>query len=144
MEMGVKPATVAAFVAAAFVSAPSNADEFNQPQLNAPVTMFYVSIPLGATTAKQSAPSYGLALQGKRQYETVMVDSRMFNLAEGLIGGIAAKWLLAGALVAGAGVYAVSRDKKRSENYSSSQNQQQNNAPPPQTPPADCNDPCKK
>ena len=142
--MGVKPATVAAFVAAAFVSAPSNADDFNQPQLNAPTTMFYVSIPLGARTAKESAVSYGLALQGKRQYETVMIDSRMFNFAEGLLGGIEAKWIIAGALVAGAGAYAVSQDKKRSDNYSSSQNQQQNNNPPPPPPPANCTDPCKK
>ena len=97
-----KPAAVAALVAAAFASAPSNADEFVQPQLNAPVTMFYVSIPLGAPTARQGAPSYGLALQGKRPYETVMLDSRMLNFAEGALAGIEAKWLIAGALV-GAG-----------------------------------------
>jgi hypothetical protein len=141
--MGVKPAAVAALVATAFVSAPSNADDIIQPQLNTPTTMFYVSIPLGASTAKERAPSYGLALQGKRQYEMVMLDSRMLNFAEGLLAGIEAKWLIAGVLVAGAGVYAVSQDRKRSDNYSSSQNQQQNNNPPPPPPPVNCTDPCK-
>ena len=141
--MGVKPAAVAALVAAAFVSAPSNADEIN-PQTMPQATMFYVSIPLGAATAKERAPAYGLALQGKRAYETVYIDSRMFNFAEGVLAGIEMKWLIAGAVVVGAGAYALNRDKSRSDNYSGSQNQQQNSNPPPPPPPADCNDPCRK
>jgi hypothetical protein len=140
--MGVKPAAVAALVAAAFVSAPSNADELFNNQQVSPATMFYVSIPLGAVTAKQRTPTYGLALQGKRQYETIQIDSRMLNAFEGAVGGIEIKWLIAGAVVVGAGAYAVSQDKKRSDNYQGSQNQQQNSPPPP--PQCDPNDPCKK
>ena len=138
--MGVKPAAVAALVAAAFTSTPSNADDFFNQQA-AQTTMFYVSIPLGGVNAKQRAPSYGLALQGKRQYETIQVDSHMLNAFEGaLLGGIEAKWLIVGAVVVGAGAYAVSQDKKRSDNYQGSQNQQQQQQqnPPP------CDEGCPK
>lgn len=139
--MGVKPAAVAALFAAAFVSAPSNADELFNNQQVSPATMFYVSIPLGGVTAKQRAPSYGLALQGRRQYETIQIDSRLLNAFEGAaLGGIEIKWLIAGAVVVGAGAYAVSQDKKRSDNYQGSQNQQQNTPPPA----CDPNDPCAK
>lgn len=137
--MGVKQ--VAAFAAALFASAPSLADDVVFQQ-TVPMTMFYVSIPLGATSAKQQAPSYGLALQGKRSYETVLVDSRMFNFAEGLLAGIEAKWVIAGALAVGGGVYLANKDKGRSNSYSGSQNNQQNNPPPP--PPCDPADPCSK
>ena len=140
--MGVKPAAVAALVAAAFVSSASSAEDLITPQTGTPMTMFYVSIPLGGDTAKQRAPSYGLAFQGKRQYETVLVDSRMLNLAEGLLAGIEAKWLIAGGLAVAGGVYLANRDNGRSNNYSSSQNNQQNSPPPP--PSCDPADPCKK
>jgi hypothetical protein len=137
--MGVKPAAVAALVASAVVSVPSNADEINpQSQISTPLTMFYVSLPLGGSTAKERAPAYGFALQGKRQYETVRVDTRTLNAFEGLIAGIEAKWVIAGAVVVGAGAYAVSKNNDRSNNYSGSQNQQQNNQPPP------CDNACKK
>jgi hypothetical protein len=139
--MGVKPAAVATLVAAALVSAASTADETISPQTTS-TTTFYVSIPLGAVGAKERAPSYGLALQGRRPYETLIIDSRMFSFAEGMLAGIEAKWLIAGAVVVGAGAYAVSKNKDRSDSYSGSQNNQQNSNPPP----ADCpqTDPCKK
>jgi hypothetical protein len=144
--MGVKPVAVAAFVASAFVSAPSNADEIINQQITTPLTMFYVSIPLGGSSAKERAPAYGFALQGKRQYETLYVDTRTLSAFEGALAGIEAKWLIAGAVVVGAGAYAVSKDRSRSTSYSSSQNQQQQNSPPQQPAPPGCdpNDPCKK
>lgn len=138
--MGVKPAAVAALIASAFVSAPSSADEIINQQITSPMTMFYVSIPLGGVTAKERAPAYGLALQGKRQYETVMIDTRTLHAFEGALAGIEAKWLIAGAVVVGAGAYALNKNKDRSSNYSGSQNNQQNNPPPP--PP--CDDTCPK
>ncbi len=93
-------------------------------------TMFYVSIPLGATTAKQAAPAYGLAFQGKRQFETVRLDSSMFNFsAAGMLAGIETKWLVVGG-IAVAGVAAVAlKNKNRSETYNTNQNNQQANAP---------------
>ena len=133
---------VALFAAALSVSAPSFADDIVLQQSTVPLTMFYVSVPLGGASAKERALSYGLALQGKRQYETVMIDSRTLSFAEGLLAGIEAKWLIAGGLAVAGGVYIASKDKGRSNNYSSSQNQQQNNPPPP--PACDPADPCKK
>lgn len=141
--MGVKPVAVAALLASAFASAPSSADEISpQSQITQPLTMFYVSIPLGGRSAKERAPAYGFALQGKRQYETVHVDTRTLNAFEGMLAGIEAKWVIAGAVIVGAGAYAVSKNNDRSNNYSGSQNQQQNNPPPPSS--CDPNNPCKK
>lgn len=110
--------------------------------LAAPTTLFYVSFPLGATSARERAPVYGLALQGRRAYQTVRVDSRMLSAFEGALAGIELKWLLVGGVAAAAGIYALSKDEQRSQSYSTSQNQQQSNPPPP--PSTDCNDPCKK
>ena len=140
--MGVKQ--VAAFIALLAAAAPSQANDFLSPQLNSPGAMLYVSVPLGSLTAKERAASYGLALQGSRPYERIMVDSRMFNFVEGVIAGIELKWLIVGAVVVGAGYYATRKDDDRSGGYSGSQNNQQNNNPPP-PPPADCPqpDPCK-
>lgn len=138
--MGVKQAV--AFVAVIATSPAVCADEILHPQLAPPTTMLYVSFPLGATTAKQRAPAYGFALQGRRQYETIRLDTRTLAAFEAALGGIEAKWLLAAGVVAAAGYYAVKKDEDRSDNYSGSQNRQQNNPPPP--PPACEPDPCKK
>jgi len=126
--------------AALIASAPTQADE-PQLQSTVPMTMLYVSVPIGATTPKERQLAYGFALQGKRQYETVYLDSRMFNAFEGVLAGIEAKWLIAGGLAVAGGVYMSRKDGGRSDGYSSSQNNQQNNAPPPPPP---CTDPCGK
>ena len=146
--MGVKPVTI--FMAAALTaSAPSQANDILNSQLTAPGTMVYVSVPLGGSTAKERVPSYGFALQGRRQYERIMIDNRMLGLVEGVVAGIEVKWLIVGAVVVGAGAYAMRKDEDRSSGYSGSQNNQQNsgsnsgsNPPPP--PPCDNPDPCKK
>jgi hypothetical protein len=128
-------------VAAALIaSAPAQADE-TQIQATVPMTMLYVSVPIGATAAKERTLAYGLALQGKRQYETVYLDSRMFNAFEGVLAGLEAKWLIAGGLAVAGGVYLSRRNDGRAASYSSSQNNQQNNPPPPPPP---CTDLCAK
>jgi hypothetical protein len=124
--------------AALIASVPAQADE-TQIQATVPTTMLYVSVPLGATAAKERALAYGLALQGKRQYETVYLDSRMLNAFEGVLAGLEAKWLIAGGLAVAGGVYLSRRNDGRAASYSSSQNNQQNNPPPPP-----CTDPCPK
>ncbi len=128
-------------VAAALIaSAPAQAEE-SQVQNTVPMMMFYVSVPLGGASAKERTLAYGLALQGKRQYETVYLDSRMLNAFDGVLAGIEAKWLVAGGLAVASGVYLARRGSERSASYSSSQNNQQNNPPPP---PCEPNDPCHK
>jgi hypothetical protein len=108
---------VATLVAALFVSAPSFADPV---EVTSPLTKFYVSIPLGASTARERTPTFGIAMQGNRPYESVNIDTRMLGF--GPLAVIEAKWLIAGALAAG-GVYAVSR---KNDNRSATYNQQQN------------------
>lgn len=143
--MGVKPIALTMFAAALTASAPSQADDILNSQLASPGTMIFVSIPLGGSTAKERVPSYGFALQGRRQYERVTIDNRMLNAFEAALFGIDAKWLLVGGVVVAAGVYAASKDDKRSDTYSGSQNQQQNSNPPPPPPSGNCPpDPCKK
>ena len=140
--MGVRQLTLLA--AALIASAPAQADE-PQVQNTIPMTMLYISIPVGATTAKERALAYGFALQGKRQYETVYLDTRMLNAFEGVLAGIEAKWLIAGGLAVAGGVYLSRKDSTRSEGYSSSQNQQQHQQQNQNTtPPPPCTDPCAK
>jgi hypothetical protein len=145
--MGAKPIALM-MLAALGASSPSWAEDFLNPQLTSPGTMVYVSVPLGGATAKERLPSYGFALQGKRQYERLLIDNRMLGFIEGAVAGIEVKWLIVGAVVVGAGAYAMRKDEDRSDSYSGSQNNQQNNsgsnAPPPPPPPCDNPDPCKK
>ena len=130
---------VAALAAALIASTPSFALE-PQDGVTTPGTMFYVSIPLGATTAKQQAPSYGLAFQGRRQYETVNVDSRQIRNFADALGGIETKWLIAGGVVIAAGAAVALKNKDRSDNYNNNQNNQQAQQPPCPDP----SNPCPK
>jgi uncharacterized protein HemX len=50
----------------------------------------------------------GFALQGSRSYQAVRFDSRVMNLLE---GAFEAKWLLVGAVAAGAAVAVGGKDK---------------------------------
>ena len=101
--MGARKA--AALAVALLVSAPAAAQEF---QDSIPTTMFFVSVPLGGATVKERMLSYGLALKGRKQYETVYVDSRMLNFTA--LGGFEAKWLIAGGLALGAGYLVLKKD----------------------------------
>jgi len=133
--MGVRQLTLA--VATLIACATAQAQE-PQVQSTVPMAMLYISIPLGATAAKEHTLGYGVALQGKRPYETVRVDSRMLNAFEGALAGIEAKWLVAGGVVVASGVYWSRKDSGRSGS-------QQNPNPPP--PPSSCpqpSDPCHK
>jgi len=128
--MAVRQLTLVA--AALIASAPAQAQE-PQVQNTVPMTMLYVSIPVGATSAKERTLAYGLALQGKRQYETVYVDTRMLNAFEGVLAGIEAKWLVAGGVAVASGVYLARRGGGAS-----------NSSSPPPAPPCEPNDPCRK
>lgn len=128
----------AALAAALLVSATAGAQEI---QDSIPTTMFYISIPLGGATVRERMPSYGLAWKGKKQYETVSLDSKMLGFAP--LAAIEAKWLIAGGLAVAAGVYVSRKDDGRSDGYSNDQNTQQNSPPPP-PPSCAAPDPCKK
>ena len=101
-------------------------------------TMFYISIPLDySLTRKQQEWSAGLQLQGKRDYQAVNLDSKMLNFLP--MGGLEAKWIVAGVVAVGAAAAVASKDKG-----TTSQLQQQNavSAQQPQNCPTPVTDPC--
>jgi len=107
------------FVALLCAATPSAAfDNLSQPS---PGVTFYFSVPLDARNAKEQSLAAGFAIQGKRPYETVRIDSRMFNF---LGTGIEAKWLIAGVVAAGAAVAVAGKDKSTSTSYQQQQQQQ--------------------
>jgi hypothetical protein len=102
---------VAALAALTLVSTPAAA--FDTLSQQSPGVMFYFSVPLDAPAkAFEKNLAAGLSIQGKRQYEVVNLDSRMFNRFLGT--GIEAKWIIAGVVAAGAVVAVASKDKSTS------------------------------
>jgi hypothetical protein len=83
-----------------------------------PTTMFYISIPLDTgISRKDQQPSFGLQLQGKREYQAIRIDSKVLNFLPA--GGLEVKWIVAGVLAAGAVVALGSRPRLSSSNNSS-------------------------
>lgn len=111
---------LAALAALILVSTPGFAFELKDPS---PGVMFYYSMPLDARNAKERAPSFGMSMRGKHDYQAVTIDSRMFNSFSPL-GGIEAKWIIAGVVAAGAVVAVASKDKSTSTSYQQQQTQQ--------------------
>ena len=64
---------------AAFALSATPSAAFDSLTQQSPGVMFYFSIPFEAVKAKGEAFSAGLAFQGKRDYETVRIDSRLLN-----------------------------------------------------------------
>jgi hypothetical protein len=107
---------LAAFAALACVATPSVA--FDNPTQQSQGMMVYIALPLDGRNVKEQAPAYGLSFQGKREFETVKLDSRMFNFFG---TGLEAKWILAGVVATGAAVAVASKDKKTSQAYQQQQ-----------------------
>jgi len=110
---------LAAFAALACIAAPSAALE--TPGQQQPGIKFYFSVPLDAAKKEQTLAA-GFAIQGRREYETVHVDSRMINHFLG--GGIEAKWIVGGVVAAGAIAAVASRDKSTTQSYQQQQQAQ--------------------
>lgn len=134
-----KLAAIAAMVA---VATPSLA--FDTKESQGASTMFYISIPFdfNMTKKEQKQWSAGLQLQGKREYQAVNLDSTMFNFLP--MGGLEAKWIIAGVVAVGAAAAAGSKDKGTT---SSLQAQQTAHQQAITSGTVDCSttpDPCKK
>ena len=128
---------LAALAALALISTPGAASDFLQQ--SSPGVMFYVSMPLDGRTMKKDGPAFGLQMRGAREYQVVNVDSRMVN--NFVLGGIEAKWIIAGVVAAGAVAAVASKDKSTSSSYQQQQQQQaaqQQAAQQQQTKPEDC------
>jgi hypothetical protein len=112
---------LAALAAFACAAAPCAAfDNLSQPQ---PGVKFYLSVPLDARNAREQAMSAGFAIQGRRDYETIRIDSGMINHFLG--GGIEAKWLIAGVVATGAVVAVASKDKSTANSQQQQRAQQE-------------------
>ena len=135
-----KLAAVAVMVA---VATPSLAFEVKDAGTS---TMFYISIPLDYSLSKKEQQwGAGLQLQGKRDYQAVNLDSRMLNFLP--LGGLDAKWIIAGVVAAGAAVAVGSKDKGTTSSLQAQQTQQQQlQAAKPVDPncPTPITDPCRK
>jgi len=123
--MGAKHFAAAAVAAAAVFTAAGAAAQ----ELRTPMTQFYVSVPLGAATPKESMPTFGLKLQGSKPYQTVNIDSRMFGF--GPLAALEAKWIIAGVVAGGAALAIASKDKSTSTRLATQAQQQQANCPQP-------------
>jgi hypothetical protein len=87
-------------------------------------TMFYVSIPLDSGIARKDREwAYGLQLQGKREYQAVNIDSKVFSFLP--MGGLEAKWIIAGVVAAGAAVAVAGKDKGTTSSLQTQQTQHQ-------------------
>jgi hypothetical protein len=113
------PRQVAALVALLCTATPSLALE---PANTGSTTMFYMSVPLGARSVKEQMPTFGLSIQGRNQQQLVNVDTRTFNLLP--LGGLEAKWLIAGGATVFAAVAVGRKDKGRQQEYQAAQQQQ--------------------
>ncbi len=101
-------------------SAPAAA--FDDLRDTGPSTMFYLSIPLDARSAKEQMPAFGLQLRGQRPYETVRIDSRMFSFLP--LGGLEVKWLVVGGVAVAAAVAAGKKDKEQEQAFQQAQQEQ--------------------
>ena len=109
----------AAAVAATLFAVPA----FSQ-ELNAPMTKFFASIPLDATTRKDFAPNFGLQFQGSRPYQAIQVDYQTFRLVPGVIAAMEVKYIVAGAVALGAAAAVTHKDKGTSQSFQQQQQAQ--------------------
>ena len=116
--MGIKHVAASAAAAATMIAAPALSQE-----VVAPMTKFFVAIPLDARSAKEQSLNFGLQFQGSRPYQSVRVDYQSFKLVPAAASGLEMKYIVAGAVALGAAVAAT--HKSKSEQATSQQFQQQ-------------------
>jgi hypothetical protein len=115
--MVIKHVAVSAVAAAAtLIAAPA----FSQ-ELRAPMTTFFVSIPLDARTAKEQTPNFGLQFQGMKPYQSVQVDYQTFKFLPAALAAMEVKYIVAGAVAVGAAVAVAKKDKQTSQSFAQQQ-----------------------
>jgi hypothetical protein len=102
---------------------PCFAQEFRPAE---PSVLYYVSIPLDGVTRKQKEPVLGFSYQGRRDYQVVRFDTYMLNLVG--TGVFEAKWLIVGAVAAGAAVAVGGSDKSAAQQQQQQQHTVQQQA----------------
>jgi hypothetical protein len=118
--MGIKQVAVLAAAAATLVAAPAKSQEM----VRAPMTTFFIAIPLDATTHKEQTPNFGLQFQGSKAYQNVKVDYQTFKFLPAAIAAMEIKYIVAGAVAVGAAVAVSKKDKQTSSSFQQQQAQQ--------------------
>ncbi len=117
-------AASAAAAAATLIAAPA----FSQ-ELVTPMTKFFVSIPLDASTKKDFTPNFGLQFQGSRPYQTMQVDYQSFKFLPAAIAAMEVKYIVAGAIAVGAAAAVAHKDKGTSQSFQQQQQAQKDACP---------------
>ena len=112
-------AASAVAAAATLIATPAHPQE-----LTTPMTKFFVSIPLDATTHKDSVPNFGLQFQGSRPYQAVRIDYQTFKLLPGVFAAVEVKYVVAGAVAIGAAAALTHKDKSTSQSFQQQQQAQ--------------------
>ena len=109
-------AVSAAAAAATLIAAPA----FSQ-ELRAPMTTFFVAIPLDASSHKEQTPNFGLQFQGMKPYQSVKVDYQTFKFLPSALAAMEVKYIVAGAVAVGAAVAVAKKDKQTSQSFAQQQ-----------------------
>src|SRR5947207_13008219 len=117
-------AIAAAAAAATLIAAPAYSQE-----LNAPMTKFFFSIPLDASTKKEFTPNFGLQFQGSRPYQTMQVDYQSFKFLPAAIAAMEIKYIVVGAVAIGAAAAVAHKDKGTSQSFQQQQQAQKDACP---------------
>lgn len=116
--MGVKSLTVLAAACAATLASPGQAQE-----LRAPMTTFFMEVPLDARSPREQRPNFGLEFQGSRAYQSLRLDRRMFEFLPA-IAGIETTWIIAGAVGVVAVASIAGKDSATSQQLAQQKQQQ--------------------
>jgi hypothetical protein len=74
-----------------------------------PSVLYFVSVPFGGESRRDREPRVGFALQGRRAYQSLRMDTRIFDFVGS--GVVEAKFLIVGAVAAGAAIAMTGKDK---------------------------------
>lgn len=140
--------TAALAAASACAAVPAQAGDFREA--DRPVTSVYLRIPLDGGTRREQLPVWGFAVQGKRNYEVLSLDSQMITRFADM-GFVESKILLVGVLaggaalaVAGAGGKSAAAQQQQQQQAIQQQAAQQQAKPPSGTPSGPCVCPAPK
>jgi hypothetical protein len=119
--MATKEFAVAALAAAATLFA---APAFSQDMARAPMTTFFISFPIDATSRKEQEMNFGLQFQGMKPYQNVKVDYQTFKFLPAALAAMEIKYIVAGAVAVGAAVAVSKKDSNKSASFAQAQAQQ--------------------
>jgi len=114
---------VAAAAAAAIsvLSFPAASQDFTR----APMTSFFVAIPLDGATRKDAQWNFGLQFSGEKAYQNVKVDYQTFRMLPAALAAVEMKYIVVGAVAVGAAVAVSKKDSGKTASFAQQQQQAQ-------------------